>query len=152
MTGSNLSGFPIHVIEGQLAPETAAQDEEWEVVNADESASSGTGACCSGAAVRWLGGASVSVAAARESEVQLPALLVTDEYSIKSMMCIAAALARCRHASCPRQEATKLALRYGFVCAEADAISDTDLLRTPPSPCRVSASPHLPSQRAPVTI
>jgi hypothetical protein len=46
---------------------------------------------------------------------------VTDEEAVKSM-CIAAALARCRHPSCPRQEATKLALRYGFVCAEADSV------------------------------
>jgi hypothetical protein len=37
-------------------------------------------------------------------------------------MCIAAALARCRDPSCSREEATKLALRYGFVCAEADSV------------------------------
>jgi hypothetical protein len=109
--------------EAQLVPEAAPQDEEWEVVNSEEPASCGTAASSSGAAVRWLGGATVSVAAARESDsaVQLPTLLVTDEDSIKSM-CVAAALARCRHASCPRQEATKLALRYGFVCAEADSV------------------------------
>jgi len=37
-------------------------------------------------------------------------------------MCISAALSRCRHPSCPRDEATKLALRYGFVCPQGDAV------------------------------
>jgi hypothetical protein len=37
-------------------------------------------------------------------------------------MCIAAAVARCRHPSCSKPEATKLALRYGFLCAEADTV------------------------------
>jgi hypothetical protein len=104
-----------------LAPTTPAdEDEEWEVVATD-----GTAARAAGEApcIRWLGGASVSIAAQQQSEapVQLPTLLVTDEDAVKSM-CIAAALARCRHASCHRKEATKLALRYGFVCAEADSV------------------------------
>jgi large subunit ribosomal protein L40e len=104
--------------EARPAPQTpAAEDEEWEVVTAHTPKPGGA------PSVRWLGGASVSVTAPQKSGLvlQLPTLLVTDEEAVKSM-CIAAALARCRHASCPREEATQLALRYGFVCAEADSV------------------------------
>jgi Mg-chelatase subunit ChlD len=96
-----------------------AEDEEWEVV---------TAACSDGTAphIRWSSGATVSIGACPASTTphtaaQLPTLLVTDEDAVKSM-CIAAALARCRHPSCPKPEATKLALRYGFLCAEADTV------------------------------
>ena len=76
--------------------------------------------------IRWSSGATVSVTACHSSAaphtaVQLPTLLVTDEDAVRSM-CIAAALARCRHPSCSKPEATKLALRYGFLCAEADTV------------------------------
>ena len=96
-----------------------AEDEEWEVVTA--ASSDGTAPL-----VRWSSGATVSVAtyhasAAPHTAVQLPTLLVTDVDAVRSM-CIAAALARCRHPSCPKPEATKLALRYGFLCAEADTV------------------------------
>ena len=64
--------------------------------------------------------------------VQLPTLLVNDEGAVRSM-CIAAAVARCRHPSCSKPEATKLALRYGFLCAEADTVM-VAILRHPTAP------------------
>ena len=112
--------------EAQLPPAAATDDDqEWEVVQADAFAS----LSCADAApaqVRWLGGAHVSIAPtpgspASASAAPLPTLLVTRDDDVKSM-CVAAALARCRHPSCPRPEATALALRYGFVCAEADSV------------------------------
>ena len=102
----------------------ASEDEEWELVPADAQAA-GDSAARPAPQIRWLGGASVSVAAPPGSPLSptppLPTFLVTNEDAVRSM-CIAAALARCRHSSCSRQEATKLALRYGFVCADADSV------------------------------
>ena len=97
----------------------AAEDEDWEMVTAGDAAAVG-----SAPLVRWLGGASVSVTAPQcsaDSPSQLPTFLITDDRAVRSM-CIAAALARCRHPSCAKEEATKLALRYGFVCSETDAV------------------------------
>jgi hypothetical protein len=111
----------------EAPPEPAAhasEDEEWELVPADVQAA-GDSAARPAPQIRWLGGASVSVAAASGSPLSppppLPTFLVTNEDAVRSM-CVAAALARCRHSSCSRLEATKLALRYGFVCADADTV------------------------------
>jgi hypothetical protein len=111
----------------EAPPEPAAhvsEDEEWELVPADAQAA-GDSAAPPAPQIRWLGGASVSVAAPSGSPLSptppLPTFLVSNEDAVRSM-CVAAALARCRHSSCSRQEATKLALRYGFVCAGADSV------------------------------
>jgi Mg-chelatase subunit ChlD len=102
----------------------ATEDEEWEVVPADAQAAGDSADADPAPQIRWLGGAPVTVAASQGSEITptpLPTFLVTNEDAVRSM-CVAAALARCRHSSCPRNEATKLALRYGFVCADADSV------------------------------
>ena len=100
------------------------EEEEWEVVGADENDHSHAAA----PQVRWLGGSSVSVACVPDSidvapaaAVQLPMLVINDHAAVQSM-CIAAALSRCRHPSCSKHEATSLALRYGFLCSSADTV------------------------------
>jgi hypothetical protein len=110
----------------QATAALAAEDDDWEVVSVTAATESLSTSDVSAPHVRWLGGAGVSVAASPASSnpaaaAQLPTLLVTNTDAVRSM-CIAAALARCRDPSCSRQEATKLALRYGFVCAEADSV------------------------------
>ena len=104
----------------------AVEDEEWEVVGADgdERISAAT------PQVRWLDGSSISIvcvpladeaSASAQAAAQLPSLLISDHAAVKSM-CITAALSRCRHPACSKHEATSLALRYGFVCSQADTV------------------------------
>lgn len=142
--------------ETQLAcaSEASAADEEWEEVTADMFDAGAAAGASSAPRVRWLDGRSVSIASCKGSSrpaVQLPTLLVTHEDSVKSM-CIAAALARCRHSTCSRQEATALALRYGFVCAEADSVmvATSNLPTCTPSSAVLFRVP-IPSQAPPAT-
>jgi Mg-chelatase subunit ChlD len=132
---------------------TAAEDVEWEVVTVPaDSHAHAASSDLTAHHVQWLGGAAVSVAACQGttgSAAQLPTLLVTDQAAVRSM-CIVAALARCRDPSCPRPEATKLSLRYNFVCAEADSVMVAASDRPTDAPSTASFGIALPSAPGPL--
>ncbi len=132
----------------EAPPEPAAhasEDGEWELVPAD-APSAGDSAARPAQQIRWLGGASVSVAAPTGSPLNttppLPTFLVTNEDAVRSMCVLLAAAIRHAPDKKPRSWLFGTAL-----CALMRTRSWSQFLITPllPRLQLVSALPFLPS-------